>query len=134
VYQERQETSNAQKTIKHADDNHFLVNLYSLHHPHLLRNTLPASICKVTLLHQDRREFHNKISRDLVQKRTAKRANTTAKRQATIAAKKKKQTTKTPQPATQLPSRVAEQEDSQEDDTAESDDDRPFIESEDEDA
>lgn len=76
------------KTLQHADDHHFLVNTYSLHHPHLLRQVLPSALRRVIPLHTDREGFHIKIGEPLHDNRNARRAEIVAKRQATIAAKK----------------------------------------------
>lgn len=87
--QERQETSIIEHYIQHADDDHFLVNMYSLHQPHLLCSTLPLSLQKVELDHPNSRAFHDQVSHGLTEGRAQKRVNASEKRQATLASKKK---------------------------------------------
>jgi hypothetical protein len=64
--------------------------MYSLHQPHLLRNTLPHQLCKIQPNRFNRRAFHNTVSEDLVVKRGRKRKRATEKGQITRA----EQTTK----------------------------------------
>ena len=42
--QEQQETERVIKVMKHLDDEHFIINLLSLHNPHLVREVLPAEL------------------------------------------------------------------------------------------
>jgi len=63
--QERQATTHMEKIIKHADDDHFVVNMYALHNATRLRNALPSSLKVPRPLYADRRAHHDALAVEL---------------------------------------------------------------------
>ena len=95
--QERQATTRTEKIIKHADDDHFVVNMYALHNATRLWNALPSSLKDPRPLYTDRRAHHDALAVELHMTQTEKRAQAQASRKATNdakKAKKRKRTTK----------------------------------------
>jgi hypothetical protein len=60
--QERGETNRSTMLIKHSDDDQFLLNMSRLHDFVKLCRLLPQPLTKLTLLHEDRLEFHKEMA------------------------------------------------------------------------
>lgn len=88
--QERRETTQMQHLVDHADDDHFLINLYGLHNANMVRSILPRHLYAPQPLYSDRKAHHVALAAKLRVTQKTKRAVTQAKRKATIAAKKAK--------------------------------------------
>lgn len=88
--QERRETTWMQHLVDHADDNHFLINLYGLHNANMIRSILPRHLYAPQPLYSDWKAHHIMLAGKLRVTQKNKRAATQAKRKATIAAKKAK--------------------------------------------
>ncbi|KIR32850.1 hypothetical protein L804_02255 [Cryptococcus deuterogattii 2001/935-1] len=52
--QERQMTSEMAPGVDHVDDEHFVINLLSLHNPHLIREVLPPRLTEPRRMFEDR--------------------------------------------------------------------------------
>lgn len=75
-----------QNIIAHADDNHFIVNLYGPHNANLTRKAIPRELFAPIPLYADRQAHHYEVASILRVSQTSKRAITQAKRKATLAA------------------------------------------------
>lgn len=83
--QERQATSRKEGSIKHKDDNNFVINMYGIHNATLLRKSLPQHLTAPKALYPDRRLHHGKVAAGLRISQTAKRVQAQAKRKETQA-------------------------------------------------
>jgi hypothetical protein len=86
--QERELTSQMNKFISHADDDHFLICTYALHNANMLRQALPRILTRPKPLDEDRRAHHYDVAARLHISQTAKRSVTQQKHKATLATKK----------------------------------------------
>ncbi|KAJ7690611.1 hypothetical protein B0H14DRAFT_2420329 [Mycena olivaceomarginata] len=87
--QEREETNRNIMLIKHSDDDQFVLNMSGLHNFVKLCRLLPQPLTKLTLLHEDRLEFHKEMAARASSVRKKKRKKTADKRRETAAAKRK---------------------------------------------
>ncbi|KAJ6477668.1 hypothetical protein C8R45DRAFT_1216605 [Mycena sanguinolenta] len=81
--QERSAFRLTQKTIRHANDSRFLLNTHALHNAHLIRETLPRHLTAPKPIFSDRRAKHCEFSAALREFGPERRAQATAKSQAT---------------------------------------------------
>ncbi|TFK20048.1 hypothetical protein FA15DRAFT_600415 [Coprinopsis marcescibilis] len=88
VVQERQVTSKLHGEYVHVGDERFFINLHALHNASLIREALPQSLTRPTLIFPDRRKKHDEMAAQLQISGPARRAETQAKRSETIAKKK----------------------------------------------
>ncbi|KAL6304046.1 hypothetical protein BKA93DRAFT_817730 [Sparassis latifolia] len=56
--QERQDTTINDRFIEHKSDDHFIINLHSLHNPHLIRRLLPRYLTAPIAVYADREQKH----------------------------------------------------------------------------
>ncbi|KAF7317051.1 FAD-binding-3 domain-containing protein [Mycena chlorophos] len=87
--QEREETTKEVSLIRHADDEHFILNMAGLHNFVELRRILPASFTTLKPLHEDRRGFHNETAAKAKQLRMTNREKAAEKRRIKAAEKKR---------------------------------------------
>ncbi|TFK86355.1 hypothetical protein K466DRAFT_550568 [Polyporus arcularius HHB13444] len=89
VMQERQKSDRTEKCIEHRDVPRYIINLHSLHNPHLLRSVLPRELTMPVLRTEAaRRQQHDQNAASLRAKRLEKKAKKKA-REARKASKKK---------------------------------------------
>ncbi|KAF9009784.1 hypothetical protein BDZ89DRAFT_1227657, partial [Hymenopellis radicata] len=88
--QERQETNRIVQLIAHSDDDHFVLNVCGLHNFVQLCRTLPRELTKLKPLYEDRKSFHNEVSKAAREIRSGRRKDATEKRRATAQRKKEK--------------------------------------------
>lgn len=62
--QEREETERWIWTIEHGNEEHFIVNMHNLHHPHMLRKLFKADLHVVPQT-EDRKSLHYKLAGEL---------------------------------------------------------------------
>jgi hypothetical protein len=77
-----------QKIVHHSDDSRFLLNTHALHNAHLVRETLPHHLTELKPYFADRCAKHKEFAKDLRGVGPEKRAQATAKGQATKAKNK----------------------------------------------
>ncbi|KAJ7196971.1 hypothetical protein GGX14DRAFT_402885 [Mycena pura] len=87
-FQEREATDREIGLIKHADDDHFVLNLSALHNFVRVCRALPQHVTELKPLIQDRVEFHKEASLKAQAARMTKRQQTAARKRAKAAAKK----------------------------------------------
>jgi hypothetical protein len=87
--QEREETNRSTMLIKHSDDDQFVLNMSRLHNFVKLCRLLLQPLTKLTLLHEDRLEFHKEMAAQASSVRKKKRKKTADKRRETGAAKRR---------------------------------------------
>lgn len=63
--QERQVTSKMAYGVDHVDDEHFVINLLSLHNPHLIREILPPMLTQPRRIFEDREAHIEQMVRKL---------------------------------------------------------------------
>ncbi|UOH80524.1 hypothetical protein LQV05_003178 [Cryptococcus neoformans] len=63
--QERQVTSKMAYGVDHVDDEHFVINLLSLHNPHLIREVLPPMLTEPRRTFEDREAHIEQMVRKL---------------------------------------------------------------------
>lgn len=87
--QEREATEQATLTIKHNDDDHFVVNMHSLHNAHLIRKVFPQEILAPSSRAQEDTGFHlhRRLATNLRAEDSVKKAQAAEKRKATNARK-----------------------------------------------
>jgi hypothetical protein len=77
-----------QKIVVHADDSRFLINMHGLHNAHLIREALPSHLTELKPCFADRRTKHFEFAAALREVGPTKRAEASAKGQATKAKNK----------------------------------------------
>ncbi|TFK90573.1 hypothetical protein K466DRAFT_516936 [Polyporus arcularius HHB13444] len=81
VSQERQQSERTEAYIEHRDLQRFIINLHSLHNPHLIRSVLPRELTTpVPQTEELRREQHDKNAHSLRVERAKKKAAANAKK------------------------------------------------------
>ncbi|EMD36483.1 hypothetical protein CERSUDRAFT_74441 [Gelatoporia subvermispora B] len=85
IRQERVETALTEEFIEHGSDDHFIVNMHSLHNAHLVCQVIPRNLSAPTPFYEDRDQHHSKASARL--QRTAR----TKKEQQKLAREQQKQ-------------------------------------------
>jgi hypothetical protein len=85
--QERQITGKTIKTIEHADDVHFVLNMHALHNAHLLRRVLPRQLVKPRHIQENRLAFHAAAAERLGTQRATRKRVLKAKKAAAKTAK-----------------------------------------------
>lgn len=97
--QERERTQKKVVTVQHTNDCHYIVNMHSIHHPHLLRALFLPDLYAIPIV-QDRKTFHSSIAEKVRIRLKEKAAELQMKRKAreeqkagTGRAKKTKQAT-----------------------------------------
>nr|KIR85476.1 hypothetical protein I308_04170 [Cryptococcus tetragattii IND107] len=63
--QERQMTSKMAPGVDHVDDENFVINLLSLHNPHLIREVLPSRLTDPRRMFEDREAHIEQVLRKL---------------------------------------------------------------------
>ncbi|KAJ7862001.1 hypothetical protein B0H14DRAFT_3615236 [Mycena olivaceomarginata] len=86
--QERSESKLTRKVRAHKDESRFLLNTHALHNAHLVRETLPRSLTAPKPCFVDRRAKHSEFAAALQAVGPEKRAQATARGQATKARNK----------------------------------------------
>ncbi|KAJ6545514.1 hypothetical protein B0H19DRAFT_1212296 [Mycena capillaripes] len=86
--QERSESKLTRKIRAHKDDSRFLLNTHALHNAHLVRETLPRSLTAPKPCFADRHAKHSEFASALREVGPEKRAQATARGQATKARNK----------------------------------------------
>ncbi|KAJ7834766.1 hypothetical protein B0H14DRAFT_3087587 [Mycena olivaceomarginata] len=81
-FQEREATDRETSLIKHADDDHFVLNLSALHNFVRICRALPRDMTALKPLIQDRVKFHKEASLKAQAARMTKRQQTAAKKEA----------------------------------------------------
>lgn len=81
--QEREETTRTVALVKHASDDHYIVNFDGLHNAHLLRRLFPSDLYQSMPLFQDRKQHHLEMAKKLRQTNTEKRELASSKRALT---------------------------------------------------
>jgi hypothetical protein len=95
--QERMETARTVQLIQHEGDDHFVINMTSLHNAAQLRKVLPRNLTAPKPLYSDRKARHFEIAMTLRVTQAEKRERTKAKSKATREAKKAKKPQQVPQ-------------------------------------
>ncbi|KAJ8503094.1 hypothetical protein ONZ45_g11160 [Pleurotus djamor] len=90
VSQERLPTSIPLQTVKHTNEDSYLINMHALHNSHLLRAALPRSLTEPIPLVLNRDELHLQQAAKLQVSGPAKRAEAREKAKATREQNKKK--------------------------------------------
>ncbi|KAJ6451414.1 hypothetical protein C8R45DRAFT_848443 [Mycena sanguinolenta] len=83
VRQEHEDTSRTMPTVKHNDEDHFIINLYALHNADMIRQQLPRNLTEPIALYSDRKAHHKEIASTLRTNQVAKRKRTQERRKAT---------------------------------------------------
>lgn len=119
VMQEREESARREHVIEHQHphDEKFVINLCSLHNPHLLRQILPRSLVAPIPLYPDRQTKHIEQARRLREINSKKREENKRKREAQATGSRSKahqsqsrtsaRTTRAAQSRTSRPSRTS---------------------------
>lgn len=89
VRQERLMSTQMQSTIKHSNDDDYIVNMHALHNAQLLRETLPRCLTAPIPYTVDRKAKHDELAAKLRVSGLMKRAETAAKAKATREKNKK---------------------------------------------
>ncbi|KAL6303023.1 hypothetical protein BKA93DRAFT_818190 [Sparassis latifolia] len=79
--QERQDTTINNRFIEHKSDDHFIINLHSLHNPHLIHRLLPRYLTAPIAVYADREQKHAEWAVQLRSSQNAKRKAQGAKRE-----------------------------------------------------
>jgi post-segregation antitoxin (ccd killing protein) len=88
--QERQETTCTVQLIQHDNDDHFVINMTSLHNAAQIRKILPCNLTAPKPLYENRKARHFEIASILRVTQAEKRECTKAKAKATREANKAK--------------------------------------------
>ncbi|EMD34744.1 hypothetical protein CERSUDRAFT_28747, partial [Gelatoporia subvermispora B] len=67
IRQERVETALTEEFIEHGSDDHFIVNMHSLHNAHLVRQVIPRNLSAPTVFYENRGQHHSEASARLQQ-------------------------------------------------------------------
>ncbi|KAF7294511.1 hypothetical protein MKEN_01443800 [Mycena kentingensis (nom. inval.)] len=86
--QEREDTTRDISLIKHTDDDHFILNMGSLHNFVQLTRALPPELSKLSYHQTDRLTFHAEMAGKAKTARSSARARAAEKRKATAARRK----------------------------------------------
>ncbi|KAI9062110.1 hypothetical protein FKP32DRAFT_1726132, partial [Trametes sanguinea] len=88
VMQERLQSGVMEDVVEHrADVERYIVNMHSLHNPHLIRSILPRSLTAPTPRHADREETHRKFAQQLRKTKAHKQSLALARKEAQQAVK-----------------------------------------------
>jgi hypothetical protein len=89
TFQDREETSKVELTVKHSNFNRYIVNLHAHHNAWRLRKVLPRNLTAPVPYTPDRHKLHSEAAQELRKTNPAKRAEAAAKAKATREQKKK---------------------------------------------
>jgi len=83
IIQDHEETSRTELTIKHSNFDRHPTNLHAHHNAWRLRKVLPRVLTAPVPYTLNRKKFHTQVAKELQKKNPAKRAEATAKANAT---------------------------------------------------